>query len=305
MLGADWTIGDLSSILVVPRKASHSQPLSVLTPGATYYFCALASNAVGTAFGLPLSFTAPATAPVVTTNAPTLVTSTSATLNGAANPGGAATTGWFRYSTTNPVTCSDTFGARSPASGGIDLGSGTVEVPWSFALTGLKPGLTYYVCAIALNTGGASFGGVVSFETAKTTPTVRTAAAVVGMAGDVTLNGAANSNGMVGKAWFQIGRDQPIACTAGFGDKGPAEGFPLSDSESEVPLTHVIPSATGTYYYCAVAETAGGTAFGEVQSFTVDDGARTPGCGCGVGSESASLLAFGLVLVLRARRRRS
>jgi MYXO-CTERM domain-containing protein len=135
-------------------------------------------------------------------------------------------------------------------------------------------------------------------------PTARTAPAVLGDDGSATLNGGANSNGMVGRAWFLIGRDRPIVCTATFGEKQPVEGFALSDSESEQPLTHLMPSVEGTFYYCAMAETAGGTAFGEVQTFTVE-GAKTQGCGCGVGSESASLLAFGLVLVLRARRRRS
>jgi MYXO-CTERM domain-containing protein len=119
-----------------------------------------------------------------------------------------------------------------------------------------------------------------------------------------TLNGAANTNGMVGKAWFLVGRERPIVCTAAFGEKLPLEGLPLGDSESEVSFTHAIPGASGTFYYCAVAETAGGTVFGEVQTFTVAE-MKQPGCGCGVGSESASLLAFGLVMVLRARRRRS
>ena len=42
------------------------------------------------------------------------VTSTSALLNGAGNPNGATTTGWFRFSTMNPGTCNDTFGTRAP-----------------------------------------------------------------------------------------------------------------------------------------------------------------------------------------------
>ena len=34
-------------------------------------------------------------------------------------------TGWFRYATTNPGTCNDTFGTRAPATGGTSLGAGT------------------------------------------------------------------------------------------------------------------------------------------------------------------------------------
>src|SRR5687767_1211690 len=49
-------------------------------------------------------------APSVITTAATLVATTSATLNGSGNPNAAATTGWFRYSTTDPGTCNDVFG---------------------------------------------------------------------------------------------------------------------------------------------------------------------------------------------------
>ena len=38
---------------------------------------------------------------------------------------GVAVLGWFRYSTTNPGTCDDTFGTRAPTSGGPYLGTGT------------------------------------------------------------------------------------------------------------------------------------------------------------------------------------
>ncbi|MDP1827067.1 MAG: hypothetical protein Q8L48_27585 [Archangium sp.] len=283
---------------------SYSQNIAGLAPGVTYFFCAISSNLVGTAFGQVLSFTVEAPLPTVTTGDSTDLTTREATLNGRANPRGTAAEGWFRYSNVMPASCDDTFGTRVPAMGGVALGMGNVDAPWSVALTGLKPGVTYYVCAIASNTGGAAFGAVVSFKTANTTPTARTGLPSVDMDGNATLTGGGNGQGMPGKAWFQIGRERPIVCTAAFGEKVPPEGFTLGDSESETPLSHVIPGATGTFFYCAVAETAGGTAFGEVQTFTVEE-TKTTGCGCGVGGESASLLAFGLVLVLRARRRRS
>lgn len=53
--------------------------------------------------------------PTVTTDAATNVATSTATLNGSANPNGATTTGWFRYSTTNPGSCNDTFGTRTPS----------------------------------------------------------------------------------------------------------------------------------------------------------------------------------------------
>ncbi|MDD5322267.1 MAG: DUF1929 domain-containing protein, partial [Methylococcales bacterium] len=102
------------------------------------------------------------TAPTVTTLPASAVGATGATLNGTANPNGAATTGWFRYNTTSPGTCNDTFGTLTPSTG---LGSGTAAVAYSQGLTGLTASTTYYFCAIASNSAGKSFGSVLSFTT--------------------------------------------------------------------------------------------------------------------------------------------
>src|SRR5206468_1026581 len=101
-----------------------------------------ANNSEGTAQGAVMSFTTQA-APTVTTTAATGIGSTQATLNGTANPNLAATTGWFRYSTTNPGTCDDTFGTRAPAQA-INLGSGSTPSTYGIVATGLSPGTTYY-----------------------------------------------------------------------------------------------------------------------------------------------------------------
>lgn len=103
--------------------------------------------------------------PAVTTTGASSVGSTSATLNGSANPNSFSTTGWFRYSTTNPSTCNDTFGTRTPASGGTALGSGGVPASYTASLTGLSTGTTYYYCALASNANGTASGGVSSFVT--------------------------------------------------------------------------------------------------------------------------------------------
>jgi hypothetical protein len=100
------------------------------------------------------------TAPTVTTKLPSAIGTTTATLNGSADPNGASSTGWFRYSTTNPGSCNDTFGTRVPATGGTALGSGTAAVSYSRALTGLTVGTGYYYCAIASNSVGTSWGTV-------------------------------------------------------------------------------------------------------------------------------------------------
>jgi hypothetical protein len=98
--------------------------------------------------------------PTVTTSAASPVGNTTATLRGSANPNGSSTTGWFRYSKTDPGSCNDSFGTRTPSTGGSSLGSGTSAVAFSRALTGLTAATTYYFCALASNTQGTGVGGV-------------------------------------------------------------------------------------------------------------------------------------------------
>src|SRR5262249_54864914 len=149
-----------------------------LLPGTTYYFCAIAENAVGAGVGAPLTFTTTALPPVVTTSSVSGVTSAGATLNGAANPNGAAAPGWVRYDTTAPAARNDSFGTRVPAStGGAPLAAGTAIVNYSQAVTGLSAGVTYYFCAVASNSAGTGFGAVLSFRIDAPAPTVATDAA--------------------------------------------------------------------------------------------------------------------------------
>src|SRR5690606_14979184 len=107
-------------------SGTSSQPYSInatgLTSGVTYYFCAIVQNASGKAFGAIQSFTVPG-APSVGTTGTSAVTSRAATLEGEATPNASLTTGWFRYGTTDPGACDDTFGTRAPGSGGSNLGS--------------------------------------------------------------------------------------------------------------------------------------------------------------------------------------
>lgn len=145
-------------------------------------------------------------APAVTTNAASSLTTTTGTLNGAANPKGATTTGWFRYSTTNPGVCDDTFGTRLPSSGGTSLGSGTSSVAYALGATGLTPGTTYYYCAIASSTGGTGFGSVVSFTTTPLAPSAPTGLSVTNISG--TQNNLAWTDTSSNETNFLVERSQ-------------------------------------------------------------------------------------------------
>ncbi len=248
---------------------AYTQALTGLTSATTYYFCAIVSNSVGTSFGTVLSFTT-AAAPAVTTNAATLVTNNSATLNGSANPNLLTATGWFRYATTNPVTCNDTFGTRAPAAGGTALGAGGAAVAYLQAVTGLVSGTTYFYCAIASNSAGTGFGTVQSFTTAGP-PIVTTAAATLVVSTTATLNGSATPNQLTATGWFRYATTNPVTCNDTFGTRAPAAGgtalgagtTPVAYSQAVTGLT-----AGATYFYCAIASNSAGTSFGTVQTFT-------------------------------------
>lgn len=96
--------------------------------------------------------------PGITTLAATSVTTTSATLNGTANPQGLATTAWFQWGTDPALS-----GATSTTA--VSVGSGTSNVAISTALTGLVANTTYYFRAMLNNSSGTLPGGVLSFVT--------------------------------------------------------------------------------------------------------------------------------------------
>ena len=261
---SDTVLGSGSS------PVDYSQGISGLAPGTTYYYCAIAANPSATSFGSVQSFTTAAAPPGVTTSTPTLVTGAGAQLNGTANPGGDATTGWFRYSTVSPGTCNDTFGTRAPTSGGSDLGAGSAPVGYSQGIVGLSPGTTYFVCAIAANSIGTSFGSLLSFTT-DAAPAVTTAAATSVTATGATLDGSADPNGDSTTGWYRYGTSDPGTCNDSFGSRAPLTGGTnLGAGTAPVSYARVISGLSPgmTYYFCAVAANSVGTAFGAVQSFT-------------------------------------
>src|SRR5262245_26508602 len=141
------------------------------------------------------------------------VTSSSAQLNGAANPNGNTATGWYRYATTNPGTCSDTFGVRAPAvSGGTALGAGMIDVNFPRSISGLVPATTYYFCAIASNSFGTGFGAVMTFTTPAAPPIVSTNSVTLLTGTTATLNGSANPGGDPTTGWFRYATTSPGTC---------------------------------------------------------------------------------------------
>ena len=195
-------------------------------------------------------------APTVTTAAATSVSNTTANLNGAANPTGAATVGWFRYASSNPGTCNDTFGTRAPASSFNDtvLGSGNTSVAYSQVISGLAAGTTYFFCAIASSADGTAFGAVISLTTADA-PTATTSTATLVTSISATFNGSANPNRAATTGWFRYSATNPGACNDAFGTRAPtsSSGTVLGAGTTGRLLARDLGLLPGTtYYFCAI-----------------------------------------------------
>ena len=140
-----------------------------LQEGTIYYVRAYAINKKGTSYGEQKSFTTKAYAvPTVTTSSATNISYTSATVGGnVTNDGGATVTErGFVYSTSQNPTTSNTK---------VTCGTGTGS--FSYSLSNLQDGTTYYVRAYAINKKGTSYGEQKSFITIRyALPTVTTSA---------------------------------------------------------------------------------------------------------------------------------
>jgi len=133
-----------------------------LTPGATYYIKAYATNSIGTVYGNEVTTKTTAILPMITTSAISAITSNSATSGGNINnDGGAAlTVRGVCWSTSQNPTIMDFNTSNSTGTGSFISN-----------LTGLTPGITYYLRAYATNIIGTAYGSEFSF---KTTPLIVT-----------------------------------------------------------------------------------------------------------------------------------
>ena len=240
-----------------------------------------------------MSFTTATAAPTVRTLAVVTETDGHKTLNGAANPHGIVGAGWFLYGTTDPGTCTASYGMRVPATD-IAIASGHTDAMYETTLGTLAPG-TYYYCAVASNSVGTTYGAVVSFVVPQPLPD--------GGTSDGGPDGGTGGTGGAGGAGGAGGRGG----AGGTGGAGGGTGGGVGGGDAGVDASGGAGGASGR------GGAGGGTGGSPADGGGTDAGQPPPrdkGCGCGFASASPGFggilatLLIGLGLTVRRRRRR-
>lgn len=198
--------------------------------------------------------------PKATTSEATDVTSTSAVINGTANPNGNNTDAYFSYQK-YCVMCSP---VGAPTAG-KNIGSGTSPVTLNIKVTGLTPGTKYMYRLRASNQqGGESIGEYKTFFTTSK-PTVTTFDASEIKTHGATLNGNVNPSGLDTKYYFEYGE------TSSYGiKKSPVYAGKGSDVVSaSLPLTNSFTPGK-LYHFRIVASNTLGVSYGEDKTFTTE-----------------------------------
>ena len=131
-------------------NTNENATLTGLAPGTTYHFRIKAINELGTSYGADMSFNTLGQKPTATTNSPSGITITGATLNGIVNANYLSTAVTFEYGATTDYGNSIT-ATQSPVTGNTNT---NVNVP----LTGLTTWTAYHFRVKAVNELGTSYG---------------------------------------------------------------------------------------------------------------------------------------------------
>ena len=222
-----------------------AQTVTSLNPGTVYHYRVLATNATGTTYGADHTLRTQMPPSAETASAAS-VTGTGATLKGAVNPNGQASTYHFEWGT------STAYGAQVPA---VDasVGSGSEAQGVEDELAGLTPGVTYHFRLVASNCGGCAegttYGPDEQFVTAMP-PSATTGAAQVLDGASATLSGEVNPNGTATTYHFQWGS------TIAYGHNSPAlEEAVGSDSSAHKVNATVTGLTPGVSYHFRIVAT--------------------------------------------------
>ena len=229
-------------------------PAIGLQQKATYYFRIAAINSAGKeAQGEIRSFSTPPL-PTVATKDPTEVSTGSARLNAEVNPNGLPTRAWFEWGTDGNLASYSTTDNQA-------IGDGVSTLPLEANIP-VSAGGTYYYRIAASNPEGASRGDIVPFRALQLPEAVTSAATAITL-DSADLNGTANPNGFETYAWFEYGIDPSMT------SPNTTDNQLVGAGSTPLPLHGNISGLTPytTWYFRVVAQNAGGTEKGIIQSF--------------------------------------
>jgi len=192
---------------------------------------------------------------VVTTNAPSNITSSSAKLNGTINPGGQTMINHFQYGTTV------TYGSTTANT--THTGNTTRSV--SANITGLTPNTTYHFRLVGTSNGETRYGQDRTFRTFNPTgpPVAVTSAATSVASFSARLNGSVYPHGFTTTVHFQYGR------TASYGFTTAPQTRTGNNYQNIFTNVSGL-SAHTRYHFRIVASNAAGTRYGIDRTFVTD-----------------------------------
>jgi hypothetical protein len=228
--------------------------ISGLAASTTYHFRIVATNSGGTRYGSDRTFTTLSAtgAPVVTTNAATLIASFSATLNGTVDPHGLTTAVHFQYGTTT------SYGSATASQ--TKTGNSYQNV--SANISGLAANTTYHFRIVATNSSGTTYGSDRTFTTLTATgpPIVTTSPTTLIASFSATLNGSVDPHGLATSVYFQYGTTTSYGSATASQNKSGNTYQSVSANISGL-------AASTTYHFRVVATNSDGTRYGSDMTF--------------------------------------
>lgn len=238
---------------------SASATVSNLRPGTTYYYRMEASSLGGTVSGPQMSFTTPVLSPSVTTDDATHVANHTATLNGTINPHETNVSYYFQW---GPYESPSAYKTHIKS-----VGSDNKPVKVSAAVSGLKPGTSYYYTILAdynYGIGGVESRGQANGENRTFTTLISPGAATIQAtnvtSNSATLNATVVPNGLPTVWYFEIRKFFTTWKRIGTGEEPVTQNWSASANISGL-------DPDSTYRFRIVAKSIGGTTYGPEMSF--------------------------------------